>query len=60
MKKMSENVFRCSVKPRGRFESENAEKYLDLAREVRKLWNMNVTDLSSVIGTLGTATGKKR
>ena len=29
-------------------------KYLDLARELKKLWNMKVTLASIVIGTFGT------
>ena len=32
-------------------------KYLDLAKELKKLWNMKVTVLPIVIGTLGTVTG---
>ena len=31
-------------------------KYLDLARELKKLWNMKVTIVSIVIGALGTIT----
>ena len=31
-------------------------KYLDLARELKKLWNMKVTIISIVIGALGTVT----
>ena len=31
-------------------------KYLDLARELKKLWNMKVTLLPIVIGTFGTIT----
>ena len=37
-------------------ESEKIDKYLNLARELRKLWNMRVTVVSIVIGTLGTIT----
>ena len=37
-------------------ESEKKDKYLDLARELGKLWNMKVTIVSIVIGTLGTIT----
>ena len=33
-------------------ESDKGNKYLDLARELRKLWNMNVTEISFVIGAL--------
>ena len=35
-------------------ESENKDKYLDLARELKKLWNMKVTIIPTVIGTFGT------
>ena len=35
-------------------ESEKKDKYLDLARELKKLWNMNVTIVPIVIGALGT------
>ena len=34
-------------------ESEKKDKYLDLAREIKKLWNMKVT---IVIGAFGTTT----
>ena len=37
-------------------ESEKRVKYLDLARELKKLWNMKVTVIPSVIGALGTFT----
>ena len=37
-------------------ESEKKDKYLDLARELKKLWNMKVTVVPIVIGTLGTIT----
>ena len=37
-------------------ESEKRDKYLDLAREVKKLGNMKVTALPIVIGVLGTVT----
>ena len=37
-------------------ESENKDKYLDLAREIKKLWNMKVTIVPIVIGALGTVT----
>ena len=39
-------------------ESEKKDKYLDLARELKKLWNMKVTFVPIVIGALGTI-GKK-
>ena len=32
------------------------DKYLDLAREIKKLWNMKVTIVPIVIDTLGTVT----
>ena len=35
-------------------ESEKKDKYLDLARELKKLWNMKVTLVPIVIGALGT------
>ena len=35
-------------------ESEKKDKYLDLARELKKLWNMKVTIMPIVIGALGT------
>ena len=34
--------------------AEKKDKYLDLARELKKLWNMKVTIVSIVIGALGT------
>ena len=37
-------------------ESEKKDKYLDLAREFKKLWNMKVTIVPIVIGALGTVT----
>ena len=37
-------------------ESEKKYKYLDLARELKKLWNMKVTIVPIVIGALGTVT----
>ena len=37
-------------------ESEKKDKYLDLARELKKLWNMKVTSVTIVIGALGTMT----
>ena len=37
-------------------ESEKKDKYLDLAKELKKLWNMKVTIVPIVIGTLGTIT----
>ena len=35
-------------------KSENKNKYLDLAGELRKLWSMEVKALRIIIGTLGT------
>ena len=37
-------------------ESEKKDEFLDLARELKKLWNMKVTIMSSVIGAFGTIT----
>ena len=37
-------------------ESEKKAKYLDLARELKKPWNMKVTIVPIVIGALGTIT----
>ena len=37
-------------------ESEKNDKYLDLAREFKKMWNMKVTIVPIVIGALGTVT----
>ena len=37
-------------------EREKKDKYLDLAREIKKLWNMKVTIGPIVIGALGTVT----
>ena len=37
-------------------ESEKKHKYLDLARELKKQWNMKVTIVLIVIGALGTIT----
>ena len=37
-------------------ESEKKDNYLDLARELKKLWNMKVTIVPIVIGVLGTIT----
>ena len=44
-------------------ECEKKDKYLDLARELKKLWNMPVTIIPIVIGAFGTvtkATGRLR
>ena len=37
-------------------ECEKRDKYLDLVRELQKLWNMKVTIISIVIGSFGTVT----
>ena len=37
-------------------ESEKSDKYLDLARELKKLWNMKVIIIPIVIGAFGTVT----
>ena len=37
-------------------ESETRGKYLDLARELKKLWNMKVTVISTVICAIATVT----
>ena len=37
-------------------ESEKKDKYLDLAGELKKMWNMQVTIIPIVIGAFGTAT----
>ena len=37
-------------------ESEKRDKYLDLARELKKILNMKVTVIPIVIGLLGTVT----
>ena len=37
-------------------ECEKKDKYLDLARELKKLWNMKVTIVPIVIGVFGTIT----
>ena len=37
-------------------ECEKRDKYLDLARELKKLWNMKVTIIPIVVGAFGTIT----
>ena len=37
-------------------ECEKKDKYLDLARELKKLWNMKVTIVPIVISAFGTVT----
>ena len=41
------------IKPK---ECEKKDKYFDLARELKKLWNMQVTIIQIVIGAFGTVT----
>ena len=41
------------IKPK---ETEKKDKYLDLARELKKLWNMKVTIIPIVIGVFSTIT----
>ena len=49
--------FNVSVDHREKLkESEKKDKYLDLARELKKLWNTKVTFIPIVIGALGTVT----
>ena len=37
-------------------ESEKKDKYLDLAKELKKPWHMKVTVISIVVSALGTIT----
>ena len=37
-------------------ESQKKDKYLDIARELKKLWSMKVTIIPIVIGAFGTVT----
>ena len=37
-------------------ECEKKDKYLDLARKLKKLWNIQVTIIPIVIGAFGTVT----
>ena len=37
-------------------DNKNYNKYLDLAREFKKLWDMNMTIIQIVIGAFGTVT----
>ena len=37
-------------------ESEKRDKYLDLAKELTKLWNMKMTVIPIITGALGTLT----
>ena len=38
-------------------ENKTRDKYFDLARELKMLWNMNVTVISFIVGALGTVGG---
>ena len=38
-------------------ESEKKDKYLDLTRELKKLWNIKVTIIPIMIGAFGGARG---
>ena len=40
-------------------ESKKLNKYLDLARELKKLWNMEVTVTSVIVGTISKNQEKK-
>ena len=37
-------------------ESEKKDKYFDLARELKTLWNMKVTVIPIIVGALGSVT----
>ena len=37
-------------------ENKKRDKYLDLARELKKLWSMKVTVIPIIIGALGSVT----
>ena len=52
-KKLRKSISGEPVKIRKYLESEKKDKYLDLAWELKKLWNMKVTIISIVIGALG-------
>ena len=58
--KKKENLQNCQLCcpswPQNKTESEKKDKYLDLARELKKLWNMKVTIVPIVIGAFGTIT----
>ena len=60
-KKKKENLQNCQLccpsRPQNKTEKcEKRDKYLDLARELKKLWNMKVTVIPIVIGAFGTIT----
>ena len=48
--------FAVPVDHRVKLKESKKDKYLDLARELKKLWNMKVTLIAILIGTLGTFT----
>ena len=41
-------------------ESKKKDKYLDLTRELKKLWNMKVAFISIIIGALSAVTKRLR
>ena len=60
-KKKKENQQNCGLCcpgwPQNKLkECEKRDKYLDLARELKKLWNIKVTIIPIVIGAFGTVT----
>ena len=60
-KKQKKNLSICGLCypdwPQSKIErKQKKDKYLDLARELKKLWNMKVTVISMVICALGTIT----
>ena len=40
----------CPSRPHSEIERKRKERYLDLARELKKLWNMKVTVIPIIIG----------
>ena len=54
--KKKENLQNCRLCRINLKESEKKDNYLDLARELKKLWNMKVMIVPIVIGALGTIT----
>ena len=52
------NGFCCSSRPQDGNKRKQRDKYLDLARELRKLWNMMMTVIPIIVGALGTAPQK--
>ena len=55
-----ENLQNCGLCypdwPQSNTESEKKDKYLNLARELKKLWNIKATVIPIVIGAFGTVT----